>query len=866
MKLILTHNNADFDAVASLLAMCKLQPKALPILPKRVNSNVRRFLLLYDRQWKLIPKDDSPRRVTIEQVYVVDTQKFEMARGMRDDTPVHIIDHHVHRTDLPDHYIITGDSTGANVTLLIEELIERHINVTSLEATLMMLGIYEDTGSLSYKNTTPRDIYAAAWLLEKGADLDLVRRYIRPEMSDAQANLLHRLQQSAAVLSIQGHDVLVTSAKSAEHIAEVALLASEFLKLYDVNAVILGIQVEQKVQLIARSRVDEIDLGSLMQQFGGNGHPRAAAALVKQSDLEATLKQLIDVLPRFTTPALQVETLMSYGVQSLDYQMSIGDAHDHILKTGHEGYPVLKDGKLWGRITSRAIERAMLHKMHKNSIDEVMELGDHSVTPQDSINTLRDKMLNTGWGQMPVVDDAGELIGIVTRTDLIKHWGERSGNQTDADETHIAAYQTILSDGVRALLETIAEHANQQEKGLYLVGGIVRDLLLQRPNLDIDLVVEGNAIDLAQSLHERFGGALHQHQQFGTAKWKITPDIIQQLGYEWVAEEYPDNIDFATSRAEFYEEPTALPTVREGSIKLDLHRRDFSINALALRLAPPPLGQLMDFYNGASDLDNGVIRVLHSLSFIDDPTRILRAVRFEQRFGFEIESRTLNLLKSALPLVERLSGDRVRHELDLIFTEGSWAADLERMGEIGILKAIHPSLEACSDHIIDYEAAQQVYANPPWALTTDWSIIIWGLLTYHVSDLDALTNRLRLPKTVSRQLKHVQLAYTQRAMLADATPSETVRQYEHLGEAAWMVTWLLATEAERAKMKALATTWQHIHPTRNGYDIQQMGLPPSPQIGELLWEVRAAWLDGKIQNPDDEQQYIRNRIQDLTRQ
>ena len=198
---------------------------------------------------------------------------------------------------------------------------------------------------------------------------------------------------------------------------------------------------------------------------------------------------------------------------------------------------------------------------------------------------------------------------------------------------------------------------------LYAVGGFVRDLLLAQPNFDLDLVVEGDAIRLAQELVAATGGRLRSHRRFGTAKWILPAELAGENG------QLPDSLDFVTARTEFYEHPTALPTVERSSIKQDLHRRDFTINTLAVRLTPDRWGELLDFYGGREDLEDGVIRVLHSLSFVEDPTRILRAARFEQRFDFEIEPRTEELIGDALDLLDRVSAERVRHELELILAE-----------------------------------------------------------------------------------------------------------------------------------------------------------------------------------------------------
>ena len=230
----------------------------------------------------------------------------------------------------------------------------------------------------------------------------------------------------------------------------------------------------------------------------------------------------------------------------------------------------------------------------------------------------------------------------------------------------------------------------------YVVGGFVRDIIIGRPGADFDIVVEGDAIHLAGTLVEKFGGRMVSHSRFGTAKWyldrtcKELTDLIPPLRDNPVNhKDFPDHLDLITARTEFYEHPTALPTIERSSIKLDLHRRDFTINTMAIRLDGRHYGELLDHWGGYNDLKKGIIRVLHSLSFIDDPTRTLRAVRFEQRFNFKIEQRTQDLMIEAAGQLKAITGERIRHEFDLILAEEKAALMLQRLHELNLLSNIH---------------------------------------------------------------------------------------------------------------------------------------------------------------------------------
>ncbi|MGH8310122.1 MAG: CBS domain-containing protein, partial [Steroidobacteraceae bacterium] len=294
----------------------------------------------------------------------------------------------------------------------------------------------------------------------------------------------------------------------------------------------------------------------------------------------------------------------------------------------------------------------------------IMEEGAVTVSPGDPVDKLERLMIAHGWGQVPVVDASGQVIGIVTRTDVLKLW---TAPARPTRRMEIAArLARSLDPALLALIRDIAATARQMNSSLFFVGGIVRDLLLGQPLYDIDFVVEGDAVALARRLARERGGQVKSHSRFGTAKWILderapavpTPD---GLGLH--------TLDFVTARTEFYTHPTALPQVEQSSIKQDLHRRDFTINAMAACLDPDRFGELLDFYGGERDLRDGVIRVLHSISFVDDPTRMLRAARFEQRFGFRIDPRTQDLLSGALDLLDRVSGPRIWNEIELILRE-----------------------------------------------------------------------------------------------------------------------------------------------------------------------------------------------------
>ena len=416
----------------------------------------------------------------------------------------------------------------------------------------------------------------------------------------------------------------------------------------------------------------------------------------------------------------------------------------------------------------------------------------------------------------------------------------------------------------------ISETADELDLPLYFVGGLVRDLLLGKPPTDLDMVVEGVAIKLGQMLAQRVGGEVRSHKRFGTAKWLLdeavwtailqrNKEVAQQEWPALAASDLPPTIDFVTARTEFYTEPTALPEVSHGSIKLDLHRRDFAINTLAVRLDGAFLGQLLDFYGGQEDLEDGVIRVLHSLSFVDDPTRILRAVRLEQRLNFRIEPRTLELIEDALPLLDRVSGARIRHEIELTLQEADPTAALSRLAELDVLTHIYEGLVWLPETAVFFQRVPQFWQEPPWA---EWLAEETPLFTYFALWLAALPQvdqrgamrRLRVRKaTMTDVLACGRVRREWVTLPADLKPSEVVQLMRPFPIRVLLVGRILLAGCPAAQLiERYLQEWRGVKTAVTGHDLREMGLKSGPQYGILLDKLLAARLDGEVTSEAEE--------------
>jgi len=382
-------------------------------------------------------------------------------------------------------------------------------------------------------------------------------------------------------------------------------------------------------------------------------------------------------------------------------------------------------------------------------------------------------------------------------------------------------------------------------------------------------VVEGDAIRLANFLSQEYGGRVVTHSRFGTAKWQIK-EIAETLSKQLAESsnlntaEFPDALDFISARTEFYEYPTALPTVERSSIKLDLHRRDFTINTMALRLNGRHHGELYDFWGGLADLRQKRIRVLHSLSFVDDPTRMLRAARFEQRFHFRIESRTLELIKQASDLLRQVSGDRIRHEINLIFQEDDPPAVFRRLEELNLLESIFPGLHWGKDQTKDWDNLINHLKLTHRKEKTIPAEFCWLVLfhTFNSSQMASICQRLKLPSSFCRILESSANVQSRLPELESLSIVEIVNYLDNQPETALVAAAAFNSDNPGGEiiMKYL-TTWRHIHPTINGRNLEKLGIPRGPYYRTILDTLRAAWLNGEIKNKVEENMLLSTLIQ-----
>jgi tRNA nucleotidyltransferase (CCA-adding enzyme) len=884
VDLITTHLTADFDGLASMVAARKLYPGAVLVFPGGTQETVRSFLAVHDLGIARL-KDVSLEQIT--RLVLVDTQEPERIgplKGVYADprVTVHVYDHH------PDADQQSHDGTrsraalrvvepvGATATILVERLKEQQLPLTSFEATVLAIGLYEETGSLAYASTTPRDLEAVALLLRAGADLNVVSDTLRRHLDPDQIAILNDLLHHGETYYLDGRKVLLATSTYDRYRGDLAEVVHRLAEMEGLDVVVAAVSMDDKVEIIGRSRRPGIDVGRLLQEFGGGGHAVAAAASVKGQPLVEVKERLVHLLTGRFRPTLMAKDVMTKPVKAIGEDATVTEAESRMTKYGVNVLPVLDSREHYrGLITREIVQKALFHGFGESPVQSFMQADQYTAGPETPFHEIEVRMVERNQRFVPILAEAS-VIGVVTRTDLLRTLHDdvlaaaraRAKGQEAASPpsyTHRRNIRGTLKErlpaGVFALLEQAGRLADQLGVSVFAVGGFVRDLLLGIGNLDLDMVVEGDGIAFARALGRGKGAHIRVHERFGTAV-AIFPDGLK--------------LDIATARTEYYEYPTALPTVERSSIKKDLYRRDFTINTLAVCLNTSRFGDLVDFYGGQRDLKEQTIRVLHSLSFVEDPTRVFRAVRFELRFGFRMSKETLVLVKGAvkMDLFHRLSGHRLLEELVLLFSEEEPRRAVARLGELDLLRFIHPSLEwspRLNGLLKGVEDALDWYK----LLYLDRKMETW--LVFFMAIMEVIPakgvaetlKRLSIP---ARQAEKIRAGrFSSNAVLRrlfgrrPLKPAETYRVLCGLTDETLLL--LMAktdSEAVKRQVSAYVTTYQHVTPALTGADLKALGLKPGPQYKKILEALLDARLNGEVKTEAEERGLVMRIVRDRT--
>lgn len=925
---ITCHRNADFDAIASLIGATELYPGAILIFPGTQERALQSFFdnalqYLYDfRSIKDIDLD------SIRRVVVVDTRQpdrvghikplLDKALQNKNNIEIHVWDHHPDTQDMIVAQISHVEDVASTATLLVEAMQKKGHHIGCEAATLLGLGVYGDTGSFTFSSTSEREFEAAAWLLRHGMDTNSIGNLVRHDMTREQLRALNEMLENAEMHDVGGYTIAVASTRLDGYLNDFAVLAPRFMEMQPCQVFFALGAMEDKIQVVARSQVESVDVGGLCRKLGGGGHQYAAAATVRDQALPELKDYIMAQVSVLANRDKTAGLMMSAPVVGVEESASIRKAESIMSRYGLKAVPVFRvhTRVCVGWLEHQVADKAVVHGLGHVAVGDYMQRNFHVVTRGADLQALMDIIVGARQRLVPVVDgpdpsnpaqvssddelNERPLVGVVTRTDLIRLFMDDDAarlpqpRQKSQRERNLSrALRTRMPAPCVRLLEMTGQLGTRLGVKVYVVGGFVRDLIMEQkgrgwPHMDIDLVVEGDALAFAHALSHELKGRVREHRTFMTALVLFPASSLEKSSKSTgspeseaaiataIASDMELRVDVATARLEYYAAPAALPTVELSSIKMDLYRRDFTINAMAMQLNEESFGLLVDFFDGQSDIRQKRIRMLHALSFVEDPTRALRAVRFEQRYRFRIGPQCERLIHNALELhlMDKLSGIRILNEIELMLEERESLACITRMQELDMLTAIHPHLllhpwkaELLDKSLRVLEWYRRLYLpEVPDPLFLFFMAFCRNLSG---SEMMEVLTRFDLPEIRRTTMLSIRAAVIE-AMPAlelwqseNGSPSRLYFILDHMPLEGLL--YLIARVDDEALQKALSQYVYHGRKEKadiDGTDLRELGLIPGPAYSRILRAVLAAKLDGTAPTREEQLALAQERVQD----
>ena len=871
--LITCHSNADFDALAAMCAAALIYGPCDVLFPGTQEANLQTFYQELKERPGAAPgctflDDRVPDFSKYGRLVAVDTRRRSRLRHVwplldNPGTRIEVWDHHPETSDDVHAHVCHAEICGAVTTLLIEEIQKLNIAVPRETATVLGLGIYSDTGSFSFSSVTQRDFAAAGWLLGRGMDINIISEKTAFSMTKEHIRALNALLESAQTYHVNGADVVLAEATLDSYLDDFAFLAHKMMEMEKFDILFAIGRMDDRIQIVARSRSHAVNVGAVCAAFGGGGHAYAASASVRDKTLSEVRDGILTQLYLQEEGEKTARDYMSQPAIGIEEGHTIAEADELMLHFGLKTMPVFAPmtRRCTGLIDSQITQKAISHGLAGAPLTDYMRRNLKTLPVTATLRDITTVIVGARQRLVPIVSGGSSVVGVVSRTDLINIFAQEPGrmNPTDRAPKSRNMGRTMrdrLPKDVLDILEKAGALGRSRQTPVYVVGGFVRDLLLKTPNHDIDLVVEGDGIGFARAFAGVLGGRVRVHKKFLTSVV-----IFPGAGGK------EERVDVATARLEYYESPAALPTVEHSSIKMDLYRRDFTINALAIRLDCEPMGEIVDFFGGQKDIRDRVIRVLHTLSFVEDPTRCLRAVRFEQRYHFRIGPATEKLIKNdvSLKLLDKLSPSRLFNEFEHICAEETAILCIRRLHELGILQAIHPQLSINPDRKEMLIRTAKVMAwyrllyideeMRPWLV---YFLVLCSSLTYAVT-LEVF-RRLGIPPALKNEVLGCrEKARSLRSSLKrlTATPGFRVSALCAMLRPlpVEFVLYLMADMEVPETRRALSryiTVWRTEKPGVDGSDLKKLGLAPGPAYGVILQRLLEAKLDGTAASPEEQ--------------
>ncbi|TYB30689.1 MAG: CBS domain-containing protein [Candidatus Mcinerneyibacterium aminivorans] len=686
MKAILGHKNMDFDCFASMIAAKKLYPEYDIIFPDNIESMVKEYIEKEDIPFEYLFASDLNENIT--EVILVDNNNLERSgldtEKLNKSKIIKIYDHHEEKNDIKiDKKNYIYKPYGANITLLLEEIFKRNIKIDEKERKIYLLGLFEDTGFLTYVSLTKNDVEMFKILFENLAEKDLtfINNYLLTDFNKEQLSVMDDLAENAEIFKKNNIKIGFCYAERENYIDNLAIVVQRLMIILSLDIIFVVVRLDKNIYFWTRSNIKNIKVISIAKELDGGGHPNAAYSLIKDKTFVEVKQKVYNLIDKYFLNKKTAGEVMSSEIVTADVNNSVSTVKEKMIAHNHSRLPVLKENSIYGVISKKEIDRLLNHGFGDVSIKNYVDFSIPSVNPEKDINSVKEMMISNQYPIILVVKKE-ELQGIITIEDLLKEeYPELAQEKIVKNFSSKLKYH--FPEKINKIIKDIGKIADKNNYKAYIVGGVARDLILDRENYDLDIVIEGNGIKVARQVEEKYDIYVVIHKKFKTAVLDF--------------DEF--KIDIATARSETYKKPGALPDVMSSSLKYDLYRRDFTINAMAISISGEDFGDLYDYFDAYKDLQNKIIKIMHNISFIEDPTRILRGIRFATRFDFKFDKQTKNLLKNALDInmLEEISGRRIKDELVLMLKEDYPEKAFAMMDELNVLDDIIPGIEFDSE-------------------------------------------------------------------------------------------------------------------------------------------------------------------------
>lgn len=858
MQVVLLTEGSDLDSLSSAYALTLLEKDTYIYLPHSYSNSIKIALSFFKNKLnpKIIKNIDVKK---LEKIFIVDTSSYEKIKQILNEANINksieitAIDHHKSFENFPKDIKKITVNYGACTTYFIKQIEEKNINIDKKDATILALGLYEDTGSFRYSNTTYEDIKALSFLVKKGIDFNILNEILSKRIDEKSLKVINELLENLDISYIENTKIAISKAFCNEYIPDISQYLNLVKEFSDQDALFILIISKNKITIIGRSN-GKIDVASILAVFGGGGHKNAAAATIKNADYE----EIIDIIETLVLKQILKDRKVE-DIAIKNFQVVKENTFLNNIKNLDEPFlfVVDKEGIFKGILFTKTVKNALKHKDVKSltakefSIDDIIVFD--SNTPIYEVET---KVFSSNQDIFPVLKDK-KPIGYISKKSYIASLHispfEEEKDVFKSRQRLFPKYYNLkhkvkkyFPENIIDIFLQLGNTAKKLNMKIYLVGGIVRDIILGRKNLDIDILVEGDAIKLAYEFAKENGFVFHKFEEFMTAQVKTKDNI---------------KLDFATARREIYEYPGAYPKVEKATLREDLFRRDFTINTLAIDITEENFGILLDYFYGYQDIRNKKIRVLHELSFIEDPIRIFRALRFAGRFGFKLGSHTEKLLKVAIQqnFIKVAPEGRINLELNLTFNEENVIEILFLMDEYKLLNHLikyfvlndfrKKVLEKIRDNILYFELIFNKKA--------DKSIIYLLGLLYHLP-LEIATEFLE-KYYFEKAFKSFEEFYYLKDKINENLKNSEIYEYIK-GITLETKIFLISYLPENLSKRILDILNKEKEKFITGKDLISLGLKPSPKFSKIQTEIFKKYLDNEIKDKKQALEYIKQKF------